>query len=377
MNKSKKLASSLLFSSKTSSSLQQVSGIQINTTTKRFGRQKIEAFRQAQNPHTTFPVAAVFGCTGFIGRYVVAALADAGYQVIVPWRKSEFDISNHKVMGDVGQIVPMRFDLKRYDSILDICARSNVVVNCIGRDHKRIFDNVTVYNSNVESADIISRACKETNVDRFIQMSMMNADKESASMYWQQKALAEEAAKNNYEETTIVRPTTIFGTEDAFLNLLAKQIRLFPAVPLTRKGQAKVQPVFVGDVAHAVSRAVQNSRTIGKIVELAGPRTYTWSELVDVVSKIIDEQPGGKVMIPEFIGSLIGKLNEYSYTPGWTADLPIRMSYDVLLPKEKTEDVIRFEDLGMTPVFLHDAALEPLTRWRRRSDYFMDVNTKM
>ncbi|KAF0976696.1 hypothetical protein FDP41_003991 [Naegleria fowleri] len=361
-----------------SSSLQQISSIKTNIITKRFGRQKVDTFRQAAgiNPHTNYPVATVFGCTGFVGRYIVAALADAGYQVITPFRRSEFEVMNHRVMGDVGQVVAMRFDLKRYDSILDICARSNVVVNCIGRDHKRIFDNVTMYNSNVESAEIISKACKETNVDRFIQMSFLNADKNSESEYWKQKALAEEAAKSNFEQTTIIRSANAYGTEDSFLNLIAKQIRIFPMVPLTQKGLAKVQPVFVGDVAHGVARAVLNSRTIGKIVELAGPRQYTYSELVDIIAKIIDEEPGGKLMIPEFIGSIVGKINEYTWTPGWTSDLPIRMSFDQVLPKEKGENVMRFEDLGMTPVFLHDAALEPLMRWRRKADYFMDVNYK-
>ncbi|EFC47046.1 predicted protein [Naegleria gruberi] len=375
MNKTCRLANSI---KKVSSSFHQVSDIKTNTITKRFGRQDIDAFRSAAgvNTHTTFPVATVFGCTGFVGRYVVAALADAGYQVITPWRRNEFDIVNQRSMGDVGQVVAMRFDLKRYDSILDICARSNVVINCIGRDHKRIFDNVTVYNSNVESAEIISRACKETNVDRFIQLSLLNADKNSESEYWKQKGLAEEAALSNFDNTTIVRSANAYGTEDGFLNLIAKQIRIFPLIPLTQKGQAKVQPVFVGDVGRAVARTVLNSRTVGKTVELAGPEVFTWSQLVDTVARIIDEKPGGKVMIPEIVGQLVGYINEYTHTPGWTSDLPIRMSFDHVLPKEKPQNVMRFEDLGMTPVILEEAALEPLSRWRRKADYFMDVNYK-
>ena len=42
------------------------------------------------NKHTTFQVATVFGCTGFLGRYIVSQLAAAGYQVITPWRDDQF-----------------------------------------------------------------------------------------------------------------------------------------------------------------------------------------------------------------------------------------------------------------------------------------------
>jgi NAD(P)-dependent dehydrogenase (short-subunit alcohol dehydrogenase family) len=51
-------------------------------------------------------VATVFGCTGFLGRYLVNRLAQKGTQVIVPYR-DEDEKRHLKVMGDLGQIVPM------------------------------------------------------------------------------------------------------------------------------------------------------------------------------------------------------------------------------------------------------------------------------
>lgn len=51
-------------------------------------------------------VATVFGCTGFLGRYLVDRLAQKGTQVIVPYR-DEDEKRHLKVMGDLGQIVPM------------------------------------------------------------------------------------------------------------------------------------------------------------------------------------------------------------------------------------------------------------------------------
>jgi NADH dehydrogenase (ubiquinone) 1 alpha subcomplex subunit 9 len=196
------------------------------------------------NPHTSFPVAAVFGASGFLGRYITASLADIGYQVIVPHRFSDYPVMPHRVMGDIGQIVTMRFSPDKYDTIVDICARSNLVVNALGRDFNKIFDTSMQY-SNVFCTEQIAKACRETAVDRFIHVSCMGADTTHPSKYLQQKGLGEQIVKNHFPHATIFRPAPVFGTEDRFLNWIAKCIRMLPGVPLVKQGHAKMQPVYV------------------------------------------------------------------------------------------------------------------------------------
>lgn len=48
--------------------------------------------------------ATVFGATGFLGRYVVNALAKLGSQVVIPFRCDELDMMHLKQMGDLGQV---------------------------------------------------------------------------------------------------------------------------------------------------------------------------------------------------------------------------------------------------------------------------------
>jgi NADH dehydrogenase (ubiquinone) 1 alpha subcomplex subunit 9 len=216
---------------------------------KRYAHQKGVNFKatfneQLANPHTSFPVAAVFGASGFLGRYITASLADIGYQVIVPHRYSDYSVMGHRVMGDVGQIITMRFSPDKYDTIVDICARSNLVVNVLGRDINKIFDNNMQY-SNVFCTEQIAKACKDTAVDRFIHVSCMGASLSHPSKYLQQKAQGEELVRKYFPQATIVRPAPVYGTEDRFLNWMAKCLRILPGVPLIGGGQAKMQPVYV------------------------------------------------------------------------------------------------------------------------------------
>ncbi|KAF2554022.1 hypothetical protein F2Q68_00033393 [Brassica cretica] len=81
-------------------------------------------------------VATVFGATGFLGRYLVQQLAKMGSQVLVPFRGSEDNPRHLKLMGDLGQVVPMKFDPRDEDSIKAVMAKANVVINLIGREYE-------------------------------------------------------------------------------------------------------------------------------------------------------------------------------------------------------------------------------------------------
>ena len=80
-------------------------------------------------------VATVFGCTGFLGRYTVAKLGKAGTQVVVPYR-DEDEKRHLRVMGDLGQIVPLEWDARNTDQIAECVRHSDVVYNLAGRDHE-------------------------------------------------------------------------------------------------------------------------------------------------------------------------------------------------------------------------------------------------
>lgn len=80
-------------------------------------------------------VATVFGCTGFLGRYLVDKLGQKGTQVIVPYR-DEDEKRHLKPLGDLGQIVPLEWDLKNDDQIRECLRHSDVVYNLTGRNYE-------------------------------------------------------------------------------------------------------------------------------------------------------------------------------------------------------------------------------------------------
>ena len=91
--------------------------------------------------------------------------------------------------------------------------------------------------------------------------------------------------RRHYPDAPILRPSVVFGPEDDFFNRFAQLAQLAPAVPLVGGGHTRFQPVYVGDVADAVLRALDSPEASGRIYELGGPRTMTFAGGVSPASQ--------------------------------------------------------------------------------------------
>ena len=79
--------------------------------------------------------ATVFGATGFLGRYVVAAIGEKGGRVVCPHRCDDMDMQHLRPMGDLGNIITLQdFSIRDDDLVRQCISKSNVVINLIGQN---------------------------------------------------------------------------------------------------------------------------------------------------------------------------------------------------------------------------------------------------
>lgn len=266
-------------------------------------------------------IATVFGATGFMGRYVVSDLGRIGSQVIVPFRSTDGMNARHlKLAGDLGQIVPMPFDLTKTETIERAVARSNVVINLIGNETET--KNFSYHDTHVKISHRIAKIAKECGVDRFVHVSSMNARKDSPSAWLRSKAESEDVVRGFYPEATIIRPNWVYGHEDRFINRFANLLNLAPFVPLVNGGNTLVQPVFVQDVSAAIMAAITREECLGKTYDLSGPEPMSINQVVETVADNI-YRPLTTVEIPvpvaKYIGGAFAKLAPYRARV-WTED---------------------------------------------------------
>lgn len=323
-------------------------------------------------------VVTIFGGSGFIGRQVVKKLAANGWTVRVAVRDPVAGAIT-KPMGDPGQVNPLHADVTDPASVRTAVAGADAVVNLVGILFEK--GRATFDRTHREGAANVAAAARDAGVARLVQMSALGADKNSASAYARTKAAGEEAAQAAFPGVSIIRPSVVFGPDDNFFNRFARLARMSPVMPvftadgfkpvrgeagfgldLFGSGGPTFQPVYVGDVAEAIVRCVEDSRLAGKIYELGGPRRYTLKEIMELVLR----ETGRKrllVPLPFAIGEVQAFFLQFLPTPPLTPDQLKLMRVDNVARGGKPG----LSELGIIPVSAEAIVPSYLHRYRAHS----------
>ena len=259
---------------------------------------------------------AVFGGSGFIGRYLVRRLAAAGWRVAVAVRNPR---RAHflQPLGDVGQIVPVRCDVTRREEVRAVLAGAGALVNLAGilfERGRRSFRRV-----HVEAAEHIGEAAAAAGIRRAVQVSAIGAAPRSRSAYGRSKAQAEAALRRHLPEAVVLRPGVVFGPEDDFFNRFGRMAALSPAIPLIGGGLTRFQPVYVDDVAAAIAAALEERSAAGRTYELGGPAIYSFRALMEIMRR----ETGRRVLLlplPFFAARLLASVLQFAPRPPLTPD---------------------------------------------------------
>ncbi|SEL95918.1 NADH dehydrogenase [Sphingomonas palmae] len=245
-------------------------------------------------------LVTLIGGGGFLGRYVAQALLQAGARVRIAQRdpRRAFFL---KPLGGLGQTQFVAADVTRPDTIARAVEHADGVVNLVGSfagNLQRI---------HVDGARAVAEAATRMGIGALVHVSAIGADAESASNYARTKGEAETAVRNAYVNATILRPSTVFGREDQFINRFAGMIAKLPVVPVLR-AQARFQPVYVGDVANAVVASLGDpTRFGGDTFELGGPEVLTMLEIQQRIAAHIGRNPTF-LPLPDAVGGLLASV---------------------------------------------------------------------
>jgi uncharacterized protein YbjT (DUF2867 family) len=223
---------------------------------------------------------AVLGGSGFIGRYVVQRLAARGDVVPVGCRHAE-DAKFLMTFGLVGQIAAVDVAIDDEQLLPAFLAGNEALVNSVGilrESGTQTFERV----HHLGPARM-ARLAREAGVGRLLHISAIGADPRSPSAYARTKAAGEAAVRDAFPTATILRPSVVFGPEDQFFNRFAAIATISPVLPVIGGGGTRFQPVYVGDVADAVLKCLDDPATAGRTYELGGPKIYTFRELLELL----------------------------------------------------------------------------------------------
>ncbi len=222
----------------------------------------------------------VFGGSGFLGRAIVERLLAEGTTVRLAARHpDEAAIDRRPDRG--GDLQPVHADLRDETSVALALEGAEAVVNAVGLYVEKGAETFEAVHE--RGAQTVAQQAAILGIDRLVHISGIGADLQSESRYVRARAKGELLVMDAFARATILRPSVLFGPEDSFLNALADIASRTPVLPLFGRGHTKLQPVYVGDVAAAVLRALKHPEAPGKTYELGGPGIYSYRALIELI----------------------------------------------------------------------------------------------
>jgi len=312
--------------------------------------------------------ATIFGASGFLGKYVVNRFGRIGSRCVVAYRGDEVDVRHLKPCGDLGVINFFESSIRSLDDIEAAVDGSNIVINMLGKN----FETTRWPFADVHGTfpGVLAQVCADQGIERLVHVSALGASVDAPSAFSRSKALGEAAVREAFPDATILRPATMFGDEDKFLNRIAKLSQTLPIYPLVDAETTRQQPVYMDDVAKAVFTVATESAYMGKTYDLAGPKVYTNKEIVDYVFDTIKEESNA-VKVPRSVGYGFAYAMGQMPGPWMTVDGLRRQSVDLCMP----EGALGFADLGIDDLVVMEEVAERYLMRFRKSSMFVDEDT--
>ncbi|MEN9289661.1 MAG: hypothetical protein RL317_1284 [Pseudomonadota bacterium] len=292
----------------------------------------------------TDALVTVFGGGGFVGRYVVEALLRRGARVRIAERSPK-NAYYLKAQANLGQITYVPADITQPETLTAAIAGADAVINLVG-------SFVDMQRLHVEGARNIAEAAARAGVKSLVHMSAIGADAQSKSAYGRTKGEGEAAVRQAFPKAVIVRPSIVFGREDAFINRFAALIRALPIIPVIG-GNTRFQPVFAGDVGHAVAALVADPAAHGgKTYELGGPQILSMRQINEWIATQTGRSPIF-IDVPDIAAAALATLT------GWLPGAPITRDQWIML---QSDNIVSAKARGLAALGVKATPLDAVAR---------------
>lgn len=284
-------------------------------------------------------LVTVFGGSGFLGRRIVARLAESGIAVRAASRHPG---------NPAGRVDMIAADIRDGDSVARALDGADAAVNCVSL----YAESATAKFHDVHVAGAASLAQETAARDQgLLHLSGIGADSESPSPYVRSRGRGEQAVRAAHRQAVILRPCVMFGPDDAFLNALDRIAALTPVIPLFGDGGTRLQPVHADDVAQAAVRAIGMPEAAGRVFELGGPEVLTYRE---IVARVLAWKKRRRLLLPLPFAAW----DLLAWCGNWLPAAPVSEGQVALMKRDNvaSAEAPGFGALGLTPQAL-DAVL--------------------
>ena len=282
----------------------------------------------------------IFGASGQIGRHLIRKLTKNNHVVTAVTRNLHQKGYVLKTQSPIGFLEIIEENIFNEEKLKNIIKNHDICINLVGILFEK--KNNTFQNIHVNFPFIVSKICKENNIEQLIHISALGIDNALDSKYATSKLEGEKKIIQNFPKAVILRPSVCFSIDDQFSTKFMTLLNLLPFFPLYYNGKTKFTPIHCSDLTEIILYIINNN-IFFEIIECVGPEEMTFKEIVQELLKLIDKKRF-LIPIPLIFAKIMAKFFELLPKPLLTIDQLKLLKYDnVLSGKYKSNKELGIE----------------------------------
>jgi NADH dehydrogenase len=305
----------------------------------------------------------IFGGSGHIGRNLIRKLTKNNTRVTVVTRNIHQKSYKIKTQGNAGYIDVVEANIYDEKKIRELFSKADICINLVGVLYEKKKGN-TFYNIHNLFPSLLSKLAKEYNLKNFIHLSALGINEATDSNYAISKLDGEKNILNNFQASTILRPSVVYSVDDNFTTNFMTLLSRLPVFPLYYSGNTKFTPIHCSDLTDVIYDVITKNIN-SKIIECVGPEVISFKEIIERLLNLINKK---RLLLPMPlpIAFFTAKIFELLPNPILTQDQLRLLKYNnVLSGKYKSN-----ADIG-TPSkkYFHDEVKKYAYMWREGGQF--------
>lgn len=289
---------------------------------------------------------AITGANGAVGKALIERLGSNTAIGPVRLRALVRDLGRSANLRDLpAELVEVDYD--DAESLARAVEGADFVAHLAGSLVPRAGDSLL--EANLLTTKNVAEASRAQGVTSFVYLSFPGADARSENEYLRTKGRAEDVIGENFGSGAIFRVPMILGPDTPAMNQI-KRLLASSVIPLVAGGAVRIQPIYLGDVISAVEWAILHPEAPLMWVNLVGPETLLYRDLLMRAGRRLGKQPR-ILTIPRgparLASSIIGRLAPSSPMSRTVFDI---IFYEHLCSDEETGSAISIPRTGVDEI---------------------------
>lgn len=214
----------------------------------------------------------VAGGTGFVGKRVVAALADAGHEVRVMTRHPD----RHRgpgtpVYGDVA-------DPASLEPAVEGARAGYYLVHSLGSDD--------FVERDAQAAAAFGKAAGAAGCEQLVYLGGLGDDRDDLSAHLRSRREVEGLLGEGGVPVTVLRAGIVVGHGGISWEITRQLVEHLPAMVTPRWVRTRTQPIAVADVVRYLVGVLDNPAALGRTFEIGGPDVLAYADMLRRVARV-------------------------------------------------------------------------------------------